>query len=96
MPARTFSDKYRLPIRFACMWALLVMVWCGLVLDMGESFITFLYSLGTYIGLVIVVIFRRPILPTNADLLIIKWGLPVLFFFGLSFYPFVWHLRGAY
>ena len=91
----TFSDRYKPSIFLAFVWLLLLVIWCVSVLDMGESFYTFLYSLGAYVPLVVIIILRRPTKPTKFDLMVIKWGLPILFFLGLIFYPFVWRLRGA-
>ena len=92
----TFSDRYKPSVRFAFVWVALLTLWCGFVLDMGESLSVFLCSLGAYTVLLTIVSLRRPAEPTKLDLLIIKWGLPILFFSGLFFYPLIWHLRGIY
>ena len=96
MPKITFSDRYRLPIRCAVIWLLILALWCSLVLDAGESINTFLYSLVAYVVLLLLIMLRRPAIPTRFDLLLIGWGLPILFFSGLFLYPLVWHMRGVY
>ena len=91
---KTFSESYRSSIRCGVIWVFVLALWCGMVLDMGESLHTFLYSLGGYVVLILLVMLRRPTTPTALDLLLVGWALPIIFFAGLVVFPFVQHLRG--
>jgi len=91
----TFSPKYRPSITYAVIWILLLSLWCALVLDMGESLQVFLYSLGVFVALLLLITLRRPATPSKLDLLLVGWGLPILFFSLLLIFPLVWHLRGV-
>lgn len=95
LKAMTVSASYRSSIRCGVGWALVLTLWCCVVLDMGESASTFLVSLGGYAVLVLVVMLRRPSSPTSLDLVLIGWSLPILFFAGLFLYPLILRLRGA-
>jgi asparagine N-glycosylation enzyme membrane subunit Stt3 len=66
----------------------------SLVLDMGESLQAFLCSLGIFIVLLLLIILRRPAEPSKLDLLLVGWGLPILFFALLFAFPVAWRLRG--
>jgi hypothetical protein len=90
-----FSEKYRRSIRCAVAWMLFLALWCVMVMDMGESLMTLLYSLGAYVPLLLFIMLRRPATPTKLDLLLIGSALPILFFAGLVIYPLVSHLRGV-
>ena len=92
---KTFSAGYRSAIRCAVIWLAVLVLWCGTVLDMGESFQAFLYALGVYAVLVLLIMVRRPATPSKLDLLLVGWALPILFFGLLLLFPFVWHLRGV-
>ena len=93
--AKTFTESYRSPIRCGVVWALVLTLWCSMVLDMGESAFTFLYSLGGYLVLIVLVMLRRPSSPTSLDLVLVGWSLPIIFFAGLFLYPLILRLRGA-
>jgi hypothetical protein len=84
---KTFTESYRSSVRCAVVWALVLTLWCGLVLDMGESAFTLLYSLGGYLALILLVMVRRPSSPTPLDLVLVGWSLPIIFFAGLFLYP---------
>ena len=92
----TFSDRYRSPTRCAVIWLGVLALWCGTVLDMGESFQAFLYALGVYVVLLLLIMLRRPAKPSKLDLLLVGWALPILFFTLLLLFPLVWHLRGVH
>src|SRR5438105_4390562 len=92
---KTFSDRYRSSIRCAVIWLGVLALWCGTVLDMGESFQAFLYALGVYLVLIVLILLRRPATPSKLDLLLVGWALPILFFTLLLLFPFAWHLRGV-
>jgi len=62
---------------------------------MGESLQVFLYSLGVFVALLLLITLRRPATPSKLDLLLVGWGLPILFFSLLLIFPLVWHLRGV-
>jgi hypothetical protein len=61
---------------------------------MGESSQAFRYALGIYAVLLMVIILRRPAMPSKLDLFLVAWGLPMLFFAVLLVFPLVWHIRG--
>ena len=90
---KTFTDRYGSSVGCAVFWLAVLILWCGSVMDMGESFQAFLYALGSYVVLLLFIFLRRPNAPTRLDLLLIGWGLPILFFSLLLFLPLVWHLR---
>jgi len=92
----TLSGRYKPALLVALVSVIFFAVLSGLALDMGECFITFVYSLIAYAGLLVMVLSRRPSTPTNADLLVIKWGFTMLFLTGLLIYPRVWYARGLY
>jgi len=54
----------------------------SLAADMGETGATFLYSLGGYIALLLMVMLRRPKKPTDLDVFLVGWALPLIFFAG--------------
>ena len=85
----TFSEKYRRPIRCAVAWMFFLSLWCGLVMDMGESALTLLFSFGVYVVLLLLVMLRRPATPTKLDLLLVGWALPILFFAGVALHSFL-------
>ena len=85
----TFSEKYRRPIRCAVAWMLFLALWCALVMDMGESALTLLFSVGVYVVLLLLVMLRRPAAPTKLDLLLVGWALPILFFAGIPLHSFL-------
>ena len=64
-------------------------LWCGLVMDMGESALTLLFSFGVYVVLLLLVMLRRPATPTKLDLLLVGWALPILFFAGVALHSFL-------
>ena len=90
---KTFTDRYGSSVGCAFFWLAVLVLWCGTVMDMGESFQAFLYALGAYVVLLLLILLRRPTAPTRLDLLLIGWGLPILFFSLLLLLPLVWHLR---
>ena len=95
MRAIAFSERYHSPIWWAFVWFILLSLWCAMVTDMGESSQVFGYTIVTYAVLILLIMIRRPATPTRLDLLLVGFGLPVLFFLGLLFiYPLAWHLRG--
>jgi hypothetical protein len=65
----TFSENYRSPTRCGVIWVFLLALWCSLAADMGESLAKFIFSLGGYLVLLILVMLRRPTTPTDLDLL---------------------------
>src|SRR5438067_13644423 len=89
-----FSDRYKPCVYFALASAMLLGPLSSLVSDQGECITSYLYSLAVYVGLLVMVLFRRPSAPTKLDLIVIKWGLVLLFLLGLAIYPFAWYLRG--
>jgi len=62
---------------------------------MGESFQAFISSLGVFVVLLLLIILRRPAAPSKLDLLLVGWGLPILFFGLLFLLPVAWRLRGV-
>ena len=90
---KTFTIRYRSSVGCAVVWFGILAFWCGAVMDMGESFQTFLYALGVYVVLLLLILLRRPTTPSKLDLLLIGWGLPILFFSLLLLLPLVWRLR---
>jgi hypothetical protein len=92
----TFCKSYQKPMRYAFAWVAFLALWCGFVLDMGESLYAFLCSLGGYAALLLLIILRRPTTPTKLDLLLVAWALPILFFAGTVLLPAVQELRGVH
>lgn len=91
----TFSKKYNQPIRFGLISAALLALIAATTQDMGEWLTTYINSLVAYGALILLILLRRPSSPTRQDLLIVKWGLLILFLAGLIIYPAVWKWRGV-
>lgn len=89
---KAFSESYRSPIRCGVIWAFVLAIWCSLVLDMGESLHTFLYSIGGDAVLLLLIMLRRPATPTALDLFLVGWALPLIFFAGFFLLPLVFRL----
>jgi hypothetical protein len=70
MAPKIFSERYRPAIRCGIIWAFVLALWCSMVLDMGESLHSLLYALGGYLGLVLIVMLRRPKTPIAFDLIL--------------------------
>jgi hypothetical protein len=51
----------------------------ALATDMGTTFHTFIYSVGGYVALLLLIILRRPANPTNVDLVLVAWALRSFF-----------------
>ncbi len=92
---KTFNDGYLSSIFCAVLWFVVLVFFCGGVMDTGATREVFLYSLSVYAMLVLLIMVRRPATPSKLDLILVGWALPVLFFALLLLLPFVWHLRGV-
>jgi hypothetical protein len=67
----------------------------ALMLDGGRSFEFFKVAFaGHWIG-ILIIIGRRPISPTKADIFFIRWGLPVVMLATGLVAPFIWSMIGA-
>jgi hypothetical protein len=86
---KTFSESYRPAIRRGIIWAFVLALWCSLVLDMGESLHSLFCALGGYVGLVLIVMLRRPKTPTAFDLILVAWAVPLIFFASILLFQFV-------
>jgi len=94
MRAVTFSEKYRAPIKCAVILSLLLFLMvCVFIPDMGESMQALGVSMGVFIILLLMIMINRPATPSKLDLLLISWGMPVIFLTFLFGLPLVWHLR---
>ena len=92
----TFTDRYRPPIRYGVGWVVVLGVFASLVLDYGDVLEMYAFSVTAYLGLLLLVLLRRPLAPAPADLLALKWGMPCLFVVSLALCPYIWHLRGVW
>jgi hypothetical protein len=91
----SFSERYSEPLWRGVIIVFAISVVASLINDASnDAFNSFLYSLGVYVLLVLLIMFRRPAAPTKVDLALIRLGLPLLYAIGLIVYPWVWRLRG--
>ncbi len=88
-------DSYEGPLFYGLGWAALFGFWSGTILDMGALSTICEGTLITYGALFLLIAVRRPKQPTRGDLLMLKWGFPILYFVGVLVYPYMWYLRGA-
>ena len=88
-----FSPKYARPLKFAVVEQVLLMVLSAFVMDTGEFANITVHAIIAYWALALIMLLRRPLAPTSADLIVLKWG--TFLFFGISFFltPFIWSLR---
>jgi hypothetical protein len=91
----TFSEKYRPPIRFGIISAMVFMVLPILALDMGQCLTVYICALAAYLALLPIILLRHRSTPTKFDLLAIKWAFVILFLFGILLFPLVWRFRGV-
>ena len=91
---KTLSISYRRSIRIALIWFGILMLGSITVLDMGQTIQVFSCSVGVYFVLLLLIMRRRPTTPSKLDLLLVGWGLPILFFSLLYLLPLAWHIRG--
>lgn len=75
----SFSENYRSPLRCALAWIGLLALFCTGVLDYGASSRTFLYTVGVYVPLLLLIMLRRPSTPSRFDLFLIGSGFPLFF-----------------
>ena len=87
----TFSHHYDGPLRAGCFWMAVLGVLSGMTLDMGELVAFWRYSAAVFVLIGLLILARRPDAPTTADLLVLKWGFPLLYFCTQLVYPLVWH-----
>lgn len=91
---KNFSEKYRSPIALALFLGLLLGFLSTFVPDQGVGITAFIYSLGVFVALLLLIMLRRPATPSKFDLLLVGWGLPVLFIAFIFLLPVAWRFRG--
>jgi hypothetical protein len=81
------SDEYRRPIRVALYQQAVVAILCLLMLDGGQLAKLFgLVMIGFWTGAALIM-FRRPVNPTEVDKLLIKYGFVPLFVAAMELVP---------
>jgi hypothetical protein len=89
-----FSPNYWPAIKDAIVLQLLFGVPSALLLDGGRVFGFFKVALIGHISGILMIIGRRPISPTKADILFIRWGVPVVMLGTALVAPFIWPIIG--
>ena len=88
------------PFRKYILWSLFVQVFLllltGIVTDMGETLVAFIYGSVAYWSGVAIILRRKSAVPNRTDVLYLKWGLVVLSLLSVTLSPFIWALRGKW
>jgi len=88
------------PYRKYILWSVFVQVFLlllsGIVTDMGETLVAFLYGAVAYWSGVAIILRRKSAVPIRTDVLYLKYGLIVLSLLSVTLSPFIWALRGKW
>jgi hypothetical protein len=88
------SPKYWPALKFGITLQIILGVFAALMLDMGESASFFGVAAIGYWLAVLMIIARRPINPTAADIIFIRWGTLILLTIEIIIAPYVWDAIG--
>lgn len=85
--------KYILCSLFVQVFLLLL---TGIVTDMGETLVAFLYSSVAYWSGVAIILRRKSTVPIRTDVMYLKYGLIGLSLLSVTLSPLIWALRGQW
>jgi hypothetical protein len=94
IPEVSLSDSYRIPVRRALAWSVIMAALSALLLDRGQTARLTAFGLLVFWACVLMTICRRPTNPTRFDLLLIGWGSWAVVFGFQALMQVLWHLRG--
>ncbi len=90
------DDQYIRPLLHAFGWQLGIVVLGALCLDFGQfRQASGIASVGFWVGAILILL-RRPLSPTKADLTFIDMGLLLVVALGVPVAYIVWAMRGAF
>jgi hypothetical protein len=75
---RTFNSRYRSLFWWQVFVQFILFLLAGLSLDMGEMFRSFLCAAFAYWTIALIIVLRRPQLPTKGDFYFLRWALPTI------------------
>jgi hypothetical protein len=93
--SQPISPAYRKAIFDALILQVVIVILSAMILDGGDCAQVCLVALLAFWGGAAVMIWRRPQAPTQADILLIRFGYFLVIFIAGALVHFIWHLRGV-
>ncbi len=87
----SIPQKYRTSLVVSLCFASFLCVLTSVTMDGGISLNILARSVPAYAALVLLVILRRPATPTRLDLILVRWGLVIIFVLSVFVLPPLWH-----